>query len=234
MTAADFKGIKKNLSIQLSLNGISFAISTAADQPPREVKFDPEIDILSNLEALYMRKELPSEDYAKITLVLDTDRAVLVPDQLFDEKNPRAYLDANSIFPYEYESVVVSSRAMARVVMVWSSDVIDWFKQKYGDDLHFSSPILDSILRPQRGSVEVNLTKENLYLTVFDNVLQYAEVVKYRTFGDILYYLGAVEQLYNLQRNSILVVGYQADKIVKKLEKYYKDVITDTFYIRQV
>lgn len=168
-----------------------------------------------------------SDDNSPVVRVtLDTDQVVLIPAELFKTELAESYLKINACPIEAGQCVVVSAEVEGIVaVMGWSGEQIDDLKSKYADRLEFYSPILDSIARKQTNSLSLILSENRLYVTLYNDKLEYAECLPCESSSDILYYIDNMKNLFGLEKRAIYIYGEQAKQLVRTVKQYYKRVV---------
>ncbi len=218
------------LSIRVAADGLSFSC-------PFDVKAAPEgfFDFASGFSVenivsrLIEEHKLLPENFPKVEIEVDTNRIVLIPNTMFEEGMEENYLKANKVVYGRDEMTVVSPAFGIRAVMVAPRPAVEYLRSVW-PGLTFTSPILKSIYRPKRGTVELNLTPSVAYLTVIEDKLNFAEAFPYSTSADLMYYIQRLGKIVDLQNSTILVLGHGDDAVIKLLSKYYRSVIGNAHY----
>lgn len=207
------------LSIQLSLNGLSFCVTHKG--LVQLVKHCEGIDHfgLLNVEPAF------EFEYARIVVVLDTTRVVLTPKDLFDSALLDDYMSANGI-DVTTNDVVVNSDIDGDIVagMVLGRDIYDLLFARYGSKLSFVHPLLINVLRnPQRPTIELNLGDGVVSLTIINkDSLLYADSLSFHSVADLLFYLRKLNDLYPFSGFDILFSGSDSKSIYREVSRYFK------------
>ncbi|MDR2886361.1 MAG: DUF3822 family protein [Rikenellaceae bacterium] len=227
------KSLEKVLTIRirLAVDGCSFYCSMDKDAVPKDFYPLAEHDTLADM----MRRVVGGDgivpaNFVRVEVEVDTDRLILLPNTAYEPGMEEGYLAVNNISYRSDEAVVISPSFGIRAIMIAPRDLVEFLNNQWEGRVSYTSPILESIYRKKRGTLEVNLTRRFAYFTVIEDKLDYAEVFPYEGVPDLLYYLKRLETSYNLQNCTILVMGHQASAVIKKLAGYYRSVIGYAHY----
>lgn len=200
----------KDLSIQISLSGLSFCIlhsDTNTISDLTEIKFGSKLNYLVLLDRLKNTiEETPSlkDSFNNITIIHDNGLSNLVPMPLFDEDHLADYLKFNSkILKSDYiatDDIVLNDSVN---VYVPFTNINNYIYDTFGEFTfkHVSSVLIENILLIEKNAedpkVYVNVEKEHFELIIVDK----AKLILYNTFDftskeDFIYYiLFTTEQL---------------------------------------
>jgi hypothetical protein len=134
----------------------------------------------------------------------------------------------NGMAPEDGETVV-ASEAREGIVAVMAVPAEEW--NRYADDFErggavAASPLLDVATGgPGRGrTVKIHLTRENVYLAVWDDGLRMAEALPDNSVDSILYFMQTVGGQFKLRKFEIRVSGVRAGLVADALRRYFKKV----------
>jgi len=201
------KTIKKNtnykkLSIQVSLNGLSFCILNQQDHKIiyfKKIQFEKQLDpikVLSKIELTYEQEESLNQPVDEVILLFTSSLFTLVPNELFDEDNAASYLKFNTkILKTDFIAFDKINNEIVNIYIPYAN-IINYFFDKYGEFeyRHSLSVLIESLL-----GLENNNNKPQVYLhshlnsyelVVIENgKLIFANSFEYETKEDFLYYL---------------------------------------------
>jgi hypothetical protein len=163
-------------------------------------------------------------------VAFDTAKTLLIPVELYEEGAAEHYLNFNGM-GVATDEVVVVSRPRNDIVAVMAVPTERWneFRERYErGEVEVTSPLLFAATRrrerPKRREVWVDLTDENVYLTVWDGELKMAEAMPDNSVDSLLYYIQVVGRRFNLRKFEIIVGGPRAGLVADALRQYYKKV----------
>ena len=197
------------LSVQISLNGLSFLITNLEDGQVAfflERRLDhsttPE-ELLSEIETVISENQALQSSFADISLIYATTVYSLVPLPLFDETKASEYLKFNSkILANDYIAHDVIETSGIAVVYVPFVNINNYFFDKYGSFSYYHSitVLLKSILQKQKYSLPKMYLhfQKNFFdcIVLKDGELQLCNSYPYKTPEDFIYYtLFCMEQL---------------------------------------
>ena len=219
----------KILSIQLSLNGLSFSIFNGKFWSENKCCiFESNADILSEVKTIISDNNLLDDELVRIVLVVDTDKVELVPTQLYSD----TYLDdMSNVIGVKYTddlTVVVSSSVNGVLALMnFPRHLYDYFCNIYGDKIAFYHPLLlNLIANNNRSVVSVCFGDSSFHVTVKrDNKLLFADSFKYNSIADVIYVLNKLEKLFYIKNLPVLLSGKTSVDNRKILSAYYKKVI---------
>ncbi|MGO3181977.1 MAG: DUF3822 family protein [Aequorivita sp.] len=201
--------IQNRLSVQVSLNGLSFLVTTPQN---KEVVFflekildystTPE-ELLMEIESIMFDNKILNSDFKEVSLVYSTPIYSLVPASLFDETKASEYLKFNSkILANDYMAHDILEDQDIVVVYVPFMNINNFFFEKYGSFSYYHSTtiLLKSILENEKYSLPkmyLHFQKNSFDCVVLKNgELQLCNSYSYKTPEDFIYYtLFCMEQL---------------------------------------
>jgi hypothetical protein len=211
------------LTIRLTADGLSFC------RTPRRCdgEFFPfgERTPGQALREIVEQGKIVPGDFEHAMVEIDTPRVVLFPNTAWEEGMEENYLLLNNITLAGDETTVLSPSLGVRAAMVAPRDPVEYLAGLWGEEASYSSPLLASIYRKTRGTLELNLTRRHAYITIFGDKLDYAEVFPWEGMADLLYYMYLLEGSHNLRGATISVTGHRAAEATKKLAAYYRGVM---------
>lgn len=230
------------LSIQVSLNGLSFCILNTDDNSistfiSEEFKkrVNPS-ELLDQIKAYFNSDSDLQGPFKAVNLIYDNELSTIVPKSLFDENHLADYLKFNSRILQNdvmtYDSVDVNDSV---VVYVPYMNINNYLYGRFGafEYRHFSSVLLDAIL-----SLEKHTASEKMYihvgnqhfeiLVIDKNGLRLYNTFEYQTKEDFIYYiLFTAEQLeLNPEEFELIALGQ-----IKEDDDLYKMAYT---YVRHI
>lgn len=233
--------LNNRLSVQVSLNGLSFLVTTANSEETvffvekkLEHSITPE-ELLMDIEAVIFKNDILNSSFSDISVVYATPIYSLVPQPLFDETKASEYLKFNSkILANDYMAHDVLEAHQIVVVYVPYMNINNYFFEKYGsfNYYHAITVMLKTILEKEKYSLPkmfLHLQKNNFDCIVLKNgELQLCNSYNYKTPEDFIYYtLFCMEQL-NLNPENLPV---QLFGEIKKGDDNYNIAYT---YIRNL
>ena len=186
------------VSIQLTLGGHSFSIATLP------------ADVCNSSEPLLC--------------VIDTPRVTLIPAEIFDSSIADSYLALNGITCRKDEKCVYSEACNGMVaVIAIASKALNELRSKFGERVHFTTPLLDSTHQEEKKALIISCSEHNTYLRLYNDGLRIAEAIETSSPNEILYYIARLSETTELGDTPIYIIGSKATK--KTVKKYYKNVI---------
>jgi len=200
----------KALSIQVSLNGLSFCVLNADTNTIEllrhyhaEKQLNP-LDMLNLLKTTIDKEPALQENFKSILIIHENDISSLVPKPLFNEENLADYLKFNAKILktdyIDYDELKINDSVNVYVPYV---NINNYIYGNYGDFIfkHYSSVLIEEVLK-----IEKNAKKAKMYVNVASNhfdivVIENSSLKLYNTFEyetkeDFIYYiLFASEQL---------------------------------------
>ena len=205
------ENIKLKLSIQVSLNGLSFCALRPEDQKIvffKEQTFSKKlnpIEVLEQIEKIYEEESFLQNETPEVTVLYSNELYSLVPRKFFNEENASDYLKFNTkILETDFVAHDELEKADMVNVFIPYTNINNYFFEKYGEFeyTHCISVLTDSFLK--QNSIEKEGTKMylNCYSRGFDLVvikngkLLLANSFACNTKEDFIYYiLFTAEQL---------------------------------------
>lgn len=198
----------KRLSVQISLNGLSFLVSEENGTP---LLFNENIlnhsttpeEILIELQLFFSENKLWEMDFSEVSIIYSTDIFSLVPSALFDTSKASEYLKFNSkILSNDYIAYDQVTNRDIKVVYVPLVNINNLFFEKYGtfNYYHATTVLLNTIFRspiPNQPHIYLHINSNNFECIVFKNgELQLCNIYSFHTPEDFIYYtLFTMEQL---------------------------------------
>lgn len=211
------------LSIQVSLNGLSFCILNTESNSVTHysnIKFDK---ILNPAETLLQLKDylgtnkVLQQDFANVHLIHENELSTLVPKSLFDEDNLADYLKFNAkILSNDYITHDELKQGDIVNVYVPYVNINNFLYDAFGDFEfnHFSTLLLNAIFYINKGKEETtmyaSISETHFEIVVVKgNSLILYNTFEYQTKEDFIYYiLFASEQLeLNPEEFPLVLVG---------------------------
>ncbi|MDB4121483.1 SLC13 family permease, partial [bacterium] len=149
------------LSIQLSLSGLSFCILNKDSNTILEVKelrFEKRLnpfELLDELKALFENESTLNKSFTNVTIVHNNDLSTLVPEALFNKNSAADYLKFNSkILKSDfiaYDNILENSSINVYVPYI---NINNYIYDKFGTFIfkHISSVLIESILEHSGGA----------------------------------------------------------------------------------
>ncbi len=200
----------KKLSIQVSLNGLSFCILNQKENRIgyfKKKKFEKQLDpikLLKEIELLYENDEKLNEDVDEVKLIFYNSLFTLVPENLFDENNASDYLKFNTrILKTDFIAFDKLKAEMVNIYIPYAN-ITNYFFDKYGEFeyKHSLSILIESLLdlpKETEPKVYLHSYSSNYELVVIQNgKLIFANSFEYETKEDFLYYLLFTAEQLNL------------------------------------
>ncbi|WP_241695458.1 DUF3822 family protein [Winogradskyella litoriviva] len=214
----------KELSIQISLNGLSFCI---LNRTANEVTFLKTIDfeqkqmpdaVLNHLKEELSSNPAFSEDFNEVLVIHQNELSTLVPEELYNKENKVDYLKFNSkILRNDFITEDYISINKSINVYVPYVNINNYIFDTFGEFVykHSSSILIDSLIQNPESTTEeptvyVNVNKNTIELLVIDKgKLQLFNVFEYYSKEDFIYYvLFVFEQLkLDVEKSHVLLSG---------------------------
>lgn len=230
------------LSIQISLNGLSFCILkrdtntiTVLRHHTFEKKRNP-FEVLDYLKHLFNTESTLQQSFNKVCVVYINELSSLVPKPLFDEDCLADYLKFNSkILKSDfitYDDIALNESVNVYVPYV---NINNFIYEKFGAFVykHYSTILIEQILH-----IEKNIDDEKMYANVNPNhfeilVLKHGKLILYNTFEyatkeDFIYYLLFTAEQLNLNPETfrLVLIGdiVKGDPLYAIAYKYIRNV----------
>lgn len=230
------------LSIQLSLSGLSFCILNKDSNTIIEVKelrFEKRLnpfEVLDELKVLFENESTLNNSFTNVTIVHNNDLSTLVPEALFNKNHVADYLKFNSkILKSDfiaYDSILENSSVNVYVPYI---NINNYIYDKFGTFIfkHISSVLIDSILRIEKAS-----TTPKVYIHVSLNhfeiiIIKEGKLELYNTFvynskEDFIYYILFTAEQLNLNPETLNLVFIgditEDDEIYNIAYKYIRNI----------
>ncbi|OIQ16040.1 DUF3822 family protein [Lacinutrix sp. MedPE-SW] len=232
----------KELSIQLSLNGLSFCVLntsnntiTAIKHFSKEKKLTP-FELLDFVKHLFNTESLLKENYNKVTVIHTNELSALVPQALFNEDAMADYLKLSSkILKSDYITYDTITANETVNVYVPYINVNNFIYDHFGAFTykHFSTVLIENLVAAEKNAsddklyINVNTTHFELLAFAKGKLLLY-NTFEYTTPEDFIYYvLFTTEQLeFNPETISAILLGAieKDDTLYNILYKYIRNV----------
>ena len=220
----------KKLSIQVSLNGLSFCILDTQENKIgyfKKINFEKQLDpikVLSKIELTYESEKELNEPVDEVVLIFTNSLFTLVPEELFDEDHAAGYLKFNTkILKTDFIASDKINKELVNVYIPYAN-ITNYFFDKYGEFeyRHGISILIESLLKlPSEVNPKVYLHSHlNSYeLVIIENKkLLFANSFEFDSREDFLYYLLFTAEQLNLDANEfeLILIG----DISKDSEEY--------------
>ena len=221
-TTSNQKKQNKKLSIQVSLNGLSFCILNRVTNEIcyfKKIDFEKQLDptkVLSRIESFYEQEKQLDQTVDEVVLLFNNALFSLVPVDLFDEENAASYLKFNTrILKTDFIAFDRINEDFVNVYIPYTN-IINFFFDKYGEFeyRHSLSVLIESLLSLPRTSdgpkMFLHAQQQIFELVVIENgKLIFANSFEYETKEDFLYYLlFTAEQLHlDTEKFELILLG---------------------------
>ncbi|QYA26265.1 DUF3822 family protein [Gramella sp. MT6] len=221
----------KKLSIQVSLNGLSFCIlerDTNTISYFKKFDFKKQLDpikVLSKIEEIYEQEEALNQKVDNVNLVFNNALFSLVPEKLFDDEQAASYLKFNTrILKTDFIAFDNLKDEIVNVYIPYTN-IINYFFDRYGEFeyRHALSVLIDSLLELPKETNGPKVYLHTLFghyeLVIIENgKVIFANSFEYDTKEDFLYYLLFTAEQLNLDPNifELVLIG----EINKDSEEY--------------
>ncbi|MCH4823303.1 DUF3822 family protein [Gramella lutea] len=230
-TANKEKNINKKLSIQVSLNGLSFCILDKETNEIcyfKKINFEKQLDpikVLAKIEVTYEQEDELNQQVDEVVVIYTNPLFSLVPEKLFDEDNAASYLKFNTrILKTDFIAFDNINEEIVNVYIPYTN-ITNYFFDRYGEFeyMHGMSILIESLL-----SLPKEVSGPKAYLHVHDKFYElviiengkliFANSFEYDTKEDFLYYLlFTAEQLkLDPEKFDLIMMG----EIKKESEEY--------------
>lgn len=213
MTLSSNKNIEdlhsSRLSVQVSLNGLSFLVlnpevgKTIFFKEKKLIHSTTPEELLMELEELISENKILQNNFSEVAVTYSTAIYSLVPISLFDEAKASEYLKFNSkILANDYIAHDVLENQEIVVVYVPFMNINNYLFERYGsfNYYHSISVLLKTILEKEKYSLPkmyLHFQQNSFDCLVLKNgTLQLCNTYSYKTAEDFIYYtLFCMEQL---------------------------------------
>ena len=234
--------IKLELSIQISLSGLSFCIlnrDTNSISSLKNIKFKKQLnplDVLEKLKECFDNEIMLQNNFETVNVIHDNELSTLVPKAIFNEKAIADYLKFNSkILKSDFvafDSIDINHSVNVYIPYV---NVNNYIFDRYGDFTykHASTVLIETILDSEKNSGFNNFyvhVSHNRFEIIITNKgkLQFYNSFEYVTKEDFIYYiLFTAEQLkYNPETLNLILIGdiIKDDELYNTAYKYIRNV----------
>lgn len=198
------------LSIQVSLNGLSFCvlnIETNTIEWLKNFRFEKKLnpnEILFKLQSYFDSEKQLNQTFASIIVIHKNDLTTIVPKALFNEENLADYLKFNNkILSSDYitfDNLDINDSVIVYIPFV---NINNFLYERFGEFTynHFSTVLIKEILKIEKNTSKpkmyVNSSDDNFEIVVVENgKLKLYNSFEYKTKEDFIYYiLFTAEQL---------------------------------------
>lgn len=194
--------INLKMSIQVSLNGLSFCILNSGSQ---EIKwyykkdFDKDnnpVKILETIEKIYSEQKILTSTFEEVIVLFSNDLYSLVPREYFLEDEASNYLKFNTkILKTDVVAFDEISLVPINCVYIPYINITNYFFDKYGEHeyKHSITQLIDSLLKynqPDENLTYINTHNDYYDLVVFKKgEFVLANTFHYESLEDFIYYL---------------------------------------------
>lgn len=193
---------KKTLSIQVSLNGLSFSIYKNANNNIEYIdsiafvkRLNP-FEILEKLKSELASNTKFSEDFENVKVIHHNELATLVPKKLYDESNNAEYLKYNSkILKTDFIASDELENHNAVSVYVPYVNINNYIFDTFGafDYTHASTVFVDTtqtMVADDETSAFINVEANTMQIATYRNkALQLYNFFEFDTPEDFIYYI---------------------------------------------
>ena len=230
------------LSIQLSLSGLSFCILnrnsntiTKISRVSFEKRLNP-LEVLDALKTSFSNAGVLNSSYDSVTIIHDNDLSTLVPEAFFNENHLADYLKFNSkILKSDFIAYDRISENSSVNVYVPYININNYIYDTFGAFTfkHISTILIESILQAEKDSsttrfyVHVGLNHFEIISTNLGKLALYNTFI-YHSKEDFIYYvLFAIEQLkLDPETLDVVLIGAisEHDDLYKMAYKYIRNI----------
>lgn len=200
---------KKELSIQVNLNGLSFCVFNRSENSIEHLShfhFDKKenpANILQNIQERLASDTAFSDNFDQVTLLYQNDLATFVPKDLFNPANAADYLKFNSkilkLDVIEFDEV---SNNDIVVVFVPLMNINNYIFETFGEFTfkHTAAVLIETLIRQEKETntkVYINVNSAHFEMLVLKNQgLEFYNYFEFSSPEDFIYYvLFVFEQL---------------------------------------
>jgi hypothetical protein len=194
---------KQELSIQISLSGLSFCTlqrDTNTISSIKDIRFDRKlnpIEVLDHLKHLFNAETDLQNEFSKITIIHENELSTLVPKPLFNEDYLADYLKFNTkILKSDFiafDDILLNDSVNVYVPYI---NINNFIYDKFGAFTykHTSTILIESLLFIEKNNnttnVYVNISKNHFEIVAIDKAkLLLYNTFEYNTKEDFIYYL---------------------------------------------
>ncbi|HER39604.1 MAG TPA: DUF3822 family protein [Salinimicrobium catena] len=209
------------LSIQVSLNGLSFCALSSSEERIiffKEVSFTRKLnpsEVLQQIEKLYDQEDFLQSEKPEVTVQFSNELYTLVPEKYFDEKNASDYLKFNTrILETDYVAHDRIEGAGIINVFIPYTNINNFFFEKYGEFeyRHCITTLAENFLRENEPQDEVAKVYVNCYTRGYDLVvIKKGQLLLANSFTchikeDFIYYLLFTAEQLELDPNEFQLI----------------------------
>lgn len=219
VTTSKDQNTHKKLSIQVSLNGLSFCILNQKENSIvfyRKVNFGKQLDpikILSQIELEYENQKELNQPVDEVTLLFSNQLFSLVPQELFEENNLSNYLKFNTkILKTDFIAFDTIQEEIVNVYIPYAN-ITNYFFDRYGEFeyRHSLSVLIETLLKKEKDQKGLRMYlyvyQQNYDLVVIENgKLLLANSFEFDTREDFLYYILFTAEQLDLDPDSLELV----------------------------
>lgn len=180
-----------------------------------------------------------SKKYGEVSWVFSNHNFSLVPSHLVDKEQIQNVLGMNALVK---DKILMDEVAEKEITLVSGMDeqVLNFVQKHFpGAKVKHFSNVLFKVFRTladQRKATVLYFQNSTLYIGLFDGgEVQFLNAFEARSSSDILYFLGGVVQMndVNREKDPLLILGEitKNGELVDLLKKYFKDIIFPTPYL---
>ena len=160
------------------------------------------------------------------TLVVETHKATLVPEQAFDPALAEHYLAAVGLPCADNETAVYSpAQDGTRVVMAVARKAYDAITERFGSRVRFTSPLFCGTHDEGR-NISIRIIGGTAYIRVFDGGLQACEAVSLSSDDDVLYYALRIGEAAGIGTDAAVYIS-GCKSAARLLKRYFRKVICE-------
>lgn len=188
------------VSIQLALDGHSFSAPTLSESFPGGD--DVEVEVL-------------------------TPRTLLVPEPLFEAGRGAELLAAAGLTPTPDEELIYSlPRDGVIAVMAIPAEALRAVEKALSTRARYTTPLLTTPVRTN-GVAWLGHTAGLLYIKVYDESLQFAEVIPAVSDADVRYFFERLSREFMLKNYDLYISADTAKSMRKIAGKYFKQIVCE-------
>ncbi|WP_037314731.1 DUF3822 family protein [Salegentibacter sp. Hel_I_6] len=234
------KQINLELSIQVSLDGLSFCTLNSAEKELvqfKKIRFPQQLDpvkLLDEIHKIYAEENSIAEA-TQVKLIFDNALYSLVPGEFFKEENASDYLKFNTkILKTDFIAHEEIGNTGIINVYIPYTNIINFFFEKFGEFeyQHLNTVLVENLLalpKTDRPQIYAHIKNKQFELVVIDNgKLLLCNSFSFIEKEDFLYYiLFTAEQLnLNPERFRLILLGAitKASPLFKIAFKYIKHI----------
>jgi len=230
------------LSIQVSLNGLSFCVLNTHSNTitylkviVKDKKQTPEA-ILDSLKHVFNTEAIFANNFDKLTVIHVNELSTLVPKPMFDEEAIADYLKLNAkILKTDFithDEITIND---SMNVYVPYANINNFIYDQFGDFTykHYSTVLIETILTAEKHSNEpklfAHINRSHFeIIAIKDGELNLYNTFNYNTAEDFIYYILFTAEQLNLNPETIKLVLLGAvaerDELYKIAYKYIRNV----------